>query len=78
MEPAEQEEMNAVQTEDTEMEMIPEEIEETEMEMQEESRGVNTFGANDLADDGAGLEEAFQKPIGAKSSPDKVDFNKIW
>ena len=76
MEPAEQEEMNAVQTEDTEMEMIPEEIEETEMEMQEESRGVNTFGANDLADDGAGLEEAFQKPIGAKSSPDKVDFNK--
>jgi len=76
MMPAEQEEMGAGPVEDSEMEMIPEEIEDSEMEMQEESKGVNSFGANDLAEDGAGLEEAFQKPVGKKSSPDKVNFNK--
>lgn len=75
-------EEEAAPAEDSEMEMIPEEIEDSEMEMempsaeQEESKGVNTFGANDLDADGAGLEEAFQKPIGKSSSPDKVDFNK--
>ena len=76
MMPAEQEEMGTGPVEDSEMEMIPEEIDDSEMEMQEESKGVNSFGANDLAEDGAGLEEAFQKPVGKKSSPDKVNFNK--
>ena len=75
----EQEEVNAAPVEESEMEMIPEEIEDSEMEMvsaEQESGRVNNFGANDLAEDGAGLEEAFQKPIGKSSSPDKVDFNK--
>ena len=66
--------MEEEEEEDSEMEMIPEEIAYTEME--EESNQVNSFTANDEGDEGAGLDEAFQKPIGKQTSVDKVNFNK--
>ena len=60
--------------EESEMEMIPEEIIDSEME--EQPAQVNSFTANDLNNDGADLDAAFQKPIGKKSSPDVVKFNE--
>merc|ERR1712166_500826 len=58
----------------SEMEMIPEEIAYTEIE--EESNQVHSFTANDEGDQGAKLDEAFNRPIGKQTSANKVDFNK--
>ena len=60
---------------ETEMEMIPEEISESEEEVSSE-RKVNNFEGNQESEEGAQLSEAFKKPIGKKSSADKVNFNK--
>lgn len=71
---------------ETVMEMIPEEIasseKQPEVESEEESvvaseeRLVNKFTGNEEGDEGAGLDEAFKRPVAESSSTDKVDFNK--
>merc|ERR1712166_1061390 len=75
---AEAETMNYQEAEEeeeaSEMEMIPEEIAYTEIE--EESNQVHSFTANDEGDQGAKLDEAFNRPIGKQTSANKVDFNK--
>ena len=71
---------------ETVMEMIPEEIvsseeqpeveSDSEEEEEEEAKPVNNFTGTEEGGDGAGLDEAFKKPVSESAATDKVDFNK--